>query len=38
MKGQRYPAQSEDGDPLPEETKIVVVRDDGEFLWVMPDE
>jgi penicillin-binding protein 1A len=36
IKGQLYPAQSEDGQPIPVETKIVVVRSDNEFLYVIP--
>jgi len=38
VKGQRYPAQSETGEFIPERTKVVVVRDDGRFLWVITEE
>jgi len=36
VNGQLYPAQSETGDPLPEGTKIVVVRRDTQLLYVAP--
>ena len=38
INGQPYPAQSETGDPLPEGTRIVVVRRDAEFVWVIEQE
>jgi penicillin-binding protein 1A len=36
IKGELWPAQSEDGEPIPEGTKVVVVRKDRRFVYVIP--
>jgi hypothetical protein len=36
IKGERWAAQSETGEPIPEGTKVVVVRRDDRFLYVIP--
>ena len=36
INGELWPAQSEDGQPIAEGTKVVVVRKDNRFLYVVP--
>jgi penicillin-binding protein 1A len=37
VNGERYPAQSDSGEPIPENTKIEVVRTDDRFVYVVPE-
>ena len=37
IEGELFPAQSEDGQPIPEGTQVIVVRQDRRFLYVIPE-